>query len=98
MTVHLTEPDTREIRPEINGVWFPDAFGNAMVHFIECLQSGRKPLTDGRSNLHIIQTIFALHQSALTEKVVLIDDISLDSDYDISPYPVHLSNDTSVLY
>ena len=98
MTVHLTEPDTREIRPEINGVWFPDAFGNAMVHFIECLQSGRKPLTDGRSNLHIMQTIFALHQSALTEKVVMIDDISLEGDYDISPYPVHLSNDTSVLY
>lgn len=98
MTVYLTEPETREIKPEIEGVWFPDAFGNAMVHFLECLQTGKKPLTDGRSNLHIIQTIFAMHQSALSEKVVMVDDISLDGDYDISPYPVHPPENLTVLY
>lgn len=98
MTVHLTEPEIQEIKPDIAGVWFPDAFGNAMVHFIECLQTGKNPLTDGRSNLHIIQTIFALYQSALTEKVVMIDDISLDGDHDISPYPVHPTNDVSILH
>ena len=98
MTVHLSEPDAQVIKPKIDGVWFPDAFGYAMVHFIECLQSGKKPLTDGRSNLHIIQTIFAMHQSALLEKIINIDDISLDGDYDISPYPVHPSDDFSVLH
>lgn len=97
MTIHLSEPDPQVIKPEIDGVWFPDAFGNAMLHFIDCLKTGSKPLTDGRSNLHIIQTVFALHQSALTDKVVNIADISLDGDYDISPYPVHPANDISIL-
>jgi predicted dehydrogenase len=98
MTVFLTDPEQREIKPEIDGTWFPDAFGNAMIHFIECLQTGEKPITDGRSNLHIIQTIFAMYQSALSDKVILVDDISLDGNYDISPYPVLASDDTSILY
>ena len=97
MTVHLTEPETQQIRPDIHGTWFPDAFGNAMTHFIDCLQTSEKPQTDGRSNLHILQTVFAMHQSALTEKVVMIDNISIDGNYDISPYPVCPSEDVSVL-
>ena len=98
MTVLLTEPETREIKPSIDGTWFPDAFGNVMAHFLECLQTGEKPITDGRSNLHIVQTFFAMHQSAKSGKVVLIDDISLDGDYDLSPHPVHNANDTTILY
>lgn len=98
MTVHLTEPETREIKPSIEGTWFPDAFGNVMAHFLECLQTGEKPITDGRSNLHIVQTFFAMHQSARSGKVVLLDDISLDGDYNLSPNPVHSANDTAILY
>ncbi|MYA72602.1 Gfo/Idh/MocA family oxidoreductase [Candidatus Poribacteria bacterium] len=97
MTVHLTEPETREIKPSIDGTWFPDAFGNVMAHFLACLQTGKKPITDGRSNLHVVQTIFAMHQSARSGKVVLLDDISLNGDYDLSPHPVHSANDTSIL-
>ncbi len=97
MTVYLTEPEIQEIRPEIHGTWFPDAFGNAMVHFLDCLQTEKKPLTDGRSNLHIVQTIFAMYKSALSERVVMVEDISLEGNYDISPYPVHTSDDVSVL-
>ena len=98
MTVHLTEPETREIKPSIEGTWFPDAFGNVMAHFLECLQTGEKPITDGRSNLHVVQTFFAMHQSARSGKVVLIDDISLDGDYNLNPHPVHNANDTTILY
>ena len=97
MTVHLTEPETREIKPSIEGTWFPDAFGNVMAHFLESLQTGTKPITDGRSNLHVVQTFFAMHQSARSGKVVLIDDISLDSNYNLSPNPIHSANDTSIL-
>ena len=39
-----------------------------------------------------------MHQSALSEKVVMVDDISLDGNYDISPYPVHPFDDVTVLY
>ena len=98
MTVHLTEPETREIKPLIDGTWFPDAFGNVMAHFLECLQTGEKPITNGRSNLHVLQTVFAMHQSAKSGKVVLIDDISLDSDHNLNPHPVHSANDTGILY
>ena len=34
MTVHFTEPEVHEIKPAIEGTWFPDAFGNAMAHFL----------------------------------------------------------------
>lgn len=97
MTVFLTQPQTQEIKPEIHGTWFPDAFGNAMEHFLECLQNDRKPITDGRSNLHILQTVFALHQSVLTEEIVTIDEISTTGNYDMSPYPIHPPEDMSVL-
>ena len=97
MTVHLTQPETREIKPSIDGTWFPDAFGNVMAHFLECLQTGEKPITNGRSNLHVVQTFFAMHQSARSGEVVLIDDISLDSDYDLNPHPVHSADDAIIL-
>ena len=98
MTVHLTEPETREIKPSIEGTWFPDAFGNVMAHFLECLRTGEKPITHGRSNLHVVQMVFAMHQSARSGKVVLLDDISLNSDYDLSPHPVHSADDIAILY
>ena len=97
MTVHLTEPETREIKPSIEGTWFPDAFGNVMAHFFECLRTGKKPITHGRGNLHVVQTVFAMHQSASSGEVVLLDDISLDGDYDLSPHPVHSADDTAIL-
>ena len=97
MIVHLTEPTPRDIRPEIEGTWFPDAFGNTMAHFIECLSTGEKPVTDGRRNLHVVQTIFAMHQSARSGEVVKLEDISLDGDYDMSPRPLHSADDTAIL-
>ena len=97
MTVHLTEPETREIKPIIEGTWFPDAFGNVMAHFLECLQTSKKPITDGRGNLHVVQTLFAMHQSATSGEVVMLDDIPLDGDYNLNPHPVHSTDDTSIL-
>ncbi len=97
MTVHLTEPEVHEIKPSIEGTWFPDAFGNVMAHFQECLRTGETPITHGRGNLHVVQTVFGLHQSARSGEVVLLDDISLDGDYDLSPHPVHSADDTTIL-
>ena len=97
MTVHLTEPEVREIKPSIAGTWFPDAFGNVMAHFQECLRTGQKPLTHGHGNLHVVQTFFAMHQSAASGKVVMIDDISLDGDYDLNPHPIHSADDNTIL-
>lgn len=97
MTVQLTEPEMREIKPSIEGTWFPDAFGNVMAHFQECLHTGATPITHGRGNLHVVQTFFAMHQSASSGQIALIDDISLDGDHDLSPHPVHSADDVSIL-
>ena len=55
---------------------------------MDCLRDGKKPLTNGRENLHVVQVIFAMFQSAKTGKCVHIDEISLHDDYDLSPAPV----------
>ena len=68
-----------------------------MAHFLECLQTGEKPITDGRGNLHVVQTFFAMHQSRASGKVVLLDDISLDGSYNLNPHPVYSADDTAVL-
>ncbi len=69
-----------------------------MVRFLEHLRTGEKPITHGRSNPHVVQTLFAMHQAASTGKVVSVDDISLDGDYDLSPHPVHSADDVAILH
>jgi predicted dehydrogenase len=88
MTVYVSDPAPAEIKPVINGTWFPDAFGWAMVHFQECLASGATPITDGRGNLHVLQTAFACYESARLGRSVSVDEIALDGDWDLSPHPV----------
>ncbi|MDE0012799.1 MAG: hypothetical protein OXU36_16745 [Candidatus Poribacteria bacterium] len=68
-----------------------------MAHFQECLRTGEKPITDGRSNLHVVQTLFAMHQSASTGEIVKVSDISLDGDYNLNPHPVHSADDATIL-
>jgi predicted dehydrogenase len=85
MTVYATQPRPVEIKPVINGPWFPDAFGIGMRHFLDCLATGAKPVTDGRGNLHVLQAVFAAWQSALDNRLVRVDEISLDADYDLNP-------------
>ena len=52
----------------IEGTGFPDAFGNVMAYFFECLHTGEKPITHGHRNLHVVQTLSAMHQSASSEE------------------------------
>jgi predicted dehydrogenase len=88
MVVFTTEPRPAEIRPAFEGTWFPDGFGLGMRHFQECLAAGTTPITDGRGNLHVLQAVFAAYESARTNRVVAIDEIALDGDWDLSPEPV----------
>ena len=88
MEVHVESPEPRVISPEIEGTWFPDAFGGSMSHFLACIASGATPKTDGRGNLHVLQCLFALHRSAMERREVSVDEIGLDADLDLSPHPV----------
>jgi predicted dehydrogenase len=88
MVVFTTEPRPVEIRPVFQGSWFPDGFALGMQHFQECVATGATPVTDGRGNLHVLQAAFAAYESARTHRVVVIDEITLDGDWDLSPEPV----------
>ena len=90
MTVHVTDPQEADILPVIRGKWFPDAFGNAMAHLLDCIETGKTPLTSGRGNLHIVQTVAACYRSMKEQRMVAPEEIPLDSDFDVSPSPVLL--------
>lgn len=85
MNVHLTEPKVKNIRPEINGVWFPDAFGNSMAHFLECIAYDHVPITNGRDNLHVIRAIFAAYCSIEEKRAVSLSEIPWDAEMDYNP-------------
>lgn len=63
VVVETVEPSA-EIRPRFNGKWFPDAFGNAMRHFLDALQTGKPYLCSGRHNLQVVALIEAGYRSA----------------------------------
>lgn len=88
MTVYSSRPRPVEIKPVIKGTWFPDAFGLSMRHFLDCLATGKTPSTDGRGNLHVLQTVFAAYESVQQNRVVRVDEIALNGDYNLSPQPV----------
>lgn len=85
MSVHIEDPEPRTISPDIDGTWFPDAFGNSMAHFLACIESGSTPKTDGRGNLHVLQCLFAMHGSATSGREVRVAEIGLGDDIDLSP-------------
>jgi predicted dehydrogenase len=87
MTVFATKPREVEIKPVIHGTWFPDAMGNSMRHFQDCLATGAKPITDGRGNLNVLRAVFAAWESTVHNRLVHVDEISLDSDYNLNPTP-----------
>lgn len=85
MEVHLTQPEVKDIQPEINGVWFPDAFGKSMEHFLLCIADDRVPLTNGHDNLHVMQAVFASYISIKEKRAVSPSEVSYDSDMDYNP-------------
>jgi predicted dehydrogenase len=74
MMVVTANPAT-EVRLEITGKWWPDAFGNAMEHFIEALREGKPFLSSGRSNLSVIAMIEAAYKSSTEGKVVRREEV-----------------------
>jgi predicted dehydrogenase len=85
MNVHLTEPGVENIRPEINGVWFPDAFGNSMAHFLACVAYDRVPITNGRDNLNVMRAMFAAYRSIEEKRAVHPSEILWNADMDYNP-------------
>jgi len=55
--------------------WFPNAFGEAMAHYIDHLESGEPWWCDGRDNLHVIAIIEAAYKSATEGVSVRVKDM-----------------------
>ncbi len=62
--VIVAQEPPAEIRPRFTGKWFPDAFSNAMLHYIQALDEVKPHLCSGRHNLQVVALIEAGYRSA----------------------------------
>lgn len=69
-----TDPPTR-IYPQFQGKWFPDAFANAMCHFIDALEAGKPFLCSGRDNLNVVAIIEAANISVKERREVKREEV-----------------------
>lgn len=77
--VIITTDPPAEIRPRFTGKWFPDAFTNAMLHYIRSLEEGKPYLCSGRHNLQVVALIEAGYRSVqegreITRKEIMGED------------------------
>ena len=50
-------------------------FVNEILHFEECIRTGREPISSGRDNIETIKVIHGIFQSSRTGKVVDLDEL-----------------------
>lgn len=77
--VIVTADPPAEIRPRFTGKWFPDAFSNAISHYIRSLEEGKPYLCSGRHNLQVVALIEAGYRSVqegreITRKEIMGED------------------------
>jgi len=64
-----------KIYPTFRGDWFPDAFGNAMAHFVDALDTGAPFLCEARDNLNAVAMIEAAYRSVKEQRVVRREEL-----------------------
>ena len=50
-------------------------FVNEILHFEECVRTGREPISSGRDNIETIKIIHGIFESSQTGKPVDLDDL-----------------------
>ena len=70
LTVALKENPDHSQTFQIEGQWFPDAFGGSMGELMRALNEGREPATTGRDNLSSIAIAYAAVESSETGRAV----------------------------
>lgn len=58
------------LKLEMDGLSGNDPYINEILHFAECVHSGKEPISNGKDNLGTMKTIFAIYKSAQTGKIV----------------------------
>ncbi|MDC0302581.1 gfo/Idh/MocA family oxidoreductase, partial [bacterium] len=61
---------------DLEGSWFPDAFGGTMADLLSALETGKQPLLNGRDNLNTIALVEAAEISSTEQRRVRIEEIT----------------------
>ncbi|WP_276256233.1 Gfo/Idh/MocA family protein [Halomontanus rarus] len=62
--------------PTETGLPTDSAFTNELLHFADCVETGREPLSSGRDNLRTMATVFAIYESCRNDGApAMVDDI-----------------------
>ncbi|MBI3912066.1 MAG: Gfo/Idh/MocA family oxidoreductase [Armatimonadetes bacterium] len=67
-------PEHRQVF-QIQGRWFPDAFGGSMGELMAAVAERREPATSGRDNLNSVKIAYAAVESAATSQAVELSAI-----------------------
>ena len=71
LTLCRTDSDERMVI-QIEGSWFPEAFGGSMGEMMRALHENREPMTSGRDNLNSIKIAYAAVESSNTGEAVAL--------------------------
>jgi len=52
------------------GVFSDNPYANEILHFVECCQQGKEPISSGRDNLGTMKIIFGIYESSRTGEMV----------------------------
>lgn len=64
-----------QIEPVTEGLASNNPFINEILHFAECCQEGKEPISSGRDNLGTMKIILGIYESARTGKAVDLADL-----------------------
>ncbi len=73
---HAAKGDEAFVTAQLEGSWFPDAFGGTMGDLLTALRDGTSPMLNGRDNLHTIALVEAAVKSSQENRRVRIDEIT----------------------
>lgn len=58
------------VEPVTEGLACDNSYANEIVHFAECCQEGKEPISSGKDNLGTMKIIFGIYESSRTGKIV----------------------------
>ena len=63
------------VEPATEGVVSDSAYANEIIHFAECCQEGKEPISSGRDNLGTMKVLFGIYESSRIGAPVDLDTL-----------------------
>ena len=73
---HAAKGEDAFVTAELEGSWFPDAFGGTMLDLLTALRDGTNPMLNGRDNLQTMALVEAAVRSSQQQRRVRIEEIT----------------------